>query len=93
MSRERRRGLLWAGGSVPRPRAEMFSAAGTGPGQPPRQRKSARANDRAGYDWRGGRRKGIRQVLRGVQHASQPGMVRCRGSTGGSMEGKGSVGV
>jgi hypothetical protein len=41
----------------------------------------------------GGGRKRIRQLLRGAQHAPQPGMIRCHSSTGGSTEVKGSVGV
>jgi hypothetical protein len=47
--------LMWAGGPGPRrrPRAETFSAAGYGPGLPLRQKKSASASDRAGYDLRG----------------------------------------
>jgi hypothetical protein len=40
---------------------------------------------------RGGRER-FRQVLRGAQHALQPGMVRCHSSTGGSTEVEGSSG-
>jgi hypothetical protein len=41
----------------------------------------------------GGGRKRSRQLLRGAQHAPQPGMVRCHSSMGGSTEVKGSLGV
>jgi hypothetical protein len=42
---------------------------------------------------KGGQRKRIRQLLRGAQQASQPGMVRYHSSTGGSTEVKESMGV
>jgi hypothetical protein len=41
----------------------------------------------------GGKRKRIRQLLRGVQHAPQPGLVSCHSSTGGSTEVMGSLGA
>jgi hypothetical protein len=41
----------------------------------------------------GGQRKRIRQLLRGAQHAPQPGMIRYHSSTGGSTEAKESMGV
>jgi hypothetical protein len=84
----------WRARSTPTPPGrDVFRSRVRGQGSL-RGRRSLRAQMIAQPAIRnGGGRKRSRQLLRGAQHAPQPGMVRRHSSTGGSTEVKGSLGA
>jgi hypothetical protein len=95
MSRKRSKGLMcWRARSTPTPPGRnFFRCRVRGQGcLPGRRNVRAQMIAQAAIS-EGSQRKRIRQLLRGAQHAPQPGMVRYHSSTGCSTEAKESTGV